>query len=39
MVNSESDFNENPMKKFTFRLTGVPPDQAIKSIDTEIARA
>ncbi|MHA2010032.1 MAG: hypothetical protein ACXACY_29475, partial [Candidatus Hodarchaeales archaeon] len=38
MVNSESDFNENPMKKFTFRLTGVPPDQAIKSIDTEIAR-
>ncbi|MHA2340125.1 MAG: ubiquitin-like domain-containing protein [Candidatus Hodarchaeales archaeon] len=38
MVNSESNFNENPMKKFTFRLTGVPPDQAIKSIDIEIAR-
>jgi hypothetical protein len=26
------------MKTFEFRLTGVPPDQAIKSIDTEIAR-
>jgi len=26
------------MKKFTFRLTGVPPDQSIRSFDTEIAR-
>ncbi|MFW9881236.1 MAG: hypothetical protein ACFFG0_49865, partial [Candidatus Thorarchaeota archaeon] len=38
-VNSESDSNENPMKKFTFILTGVPPDQAIKEITLDLSKS
>ena len=37
MVNSESDFNENLVKKF--RITGVTPAQAIKSITVENSKS